>query len=107
MEAQAALVGANGRIILHAKAAVDADVSGVVHPGDAELDHALRLDKALKEPGLLPLGVLVDHKLQRLKDLAHGLEKLGLSGVAALYVGIYAVEIFAFKHDVFASYSIG
>ena len=103
VEAQAALVGADGGVILHAEAAVDAGLALVVDPGDAELEHALRLDKALQQAGGLPLGVLVDHELERLKDLAHGLEELGLPGVAALDLGIYTVEIFAFKHCLLTS----
>ena len=103
VEAQAALVGADGGVILHAEAAVDAGLALVVDPGNAELENALRLDKALKQAGGLPLGVLVDHELERLKNLAHGLEELRLPGVAALYLGIYTIEIFAFEHCLLTS----
>ena len=103
VEAQAALVGADGGVILHAEAAVDTGLALIVHPGDAELEHALGLDKALEKAGGLPLGVLVDDELQGFKDLAHGLQELGLACVAALNVGVYAVQILAFKHVYVAS----
>ena len=40
VEAQTALVGAQGRVVLHAVAAVDLDGAAVVFPQDAELDDA-------------------------------------------------------------------
>ena len=98
MEAKAALVGADRGVILHAEAAVDTGLALIVHPGDAELEHALGLDKALEKTGSLPLGVLVDDELQGFKDLAHGLQELGLACVAAFDLGINAVEIFRFEH---------
>ena len=98
MEAQAALVGADGAVVLHAVAAVDVHNALVVHPGDAELDHALRLDEALEQGGLLPLGVLVHDQLQGLKDLAHGLQELRLVSVALFHFGIDLFQIFIGKH---------
>ena len=91
MEAQTALVGAYSGIVLHSEAAVDAGHALIVHPGDAELNNALRLDKALDKPGLFPFGVLVDNKLERLENLAHSLQKLRLMCVAALDVCIYSL----------------
>ena len=104
MEAQAALVGADGAVVLDAEAAVDSRLPLVVHPGDAELDHALGLDKALEQTGLLPLGVLVDHELEGLEHLAHGLQELGLAGVAAFDLGVYTVEILTVEHKQSASF---
>ena len=47
MEAQTALVRADGGVELDAVAAVDPGHTVVVDPGDAEFYHALRFDKAL------------------------------------------------------------
>ena len=49
VEAQAALVGADGAVHLDAEAAVDLDLALVVDPGHAEHDHALGLDDALED----------------------------------------------------------
>ena len=88
MEAQTALVGAYRGVILHSEAAVDAGHALIVHPRNAELNNALRLDEALDKPGLFPFGVLVDNKLKRLENLAHGLKKLRFMCVAALDVSV-------------------
>ena len=91
MEAQAPLVGADGRVVLHAVAPVDPGLAAVVHPGDAELDHTFRLHKALQQAGGFPFGVLIHNQLQRFKDLLHCLQKLRLVGVSAFHLGIDTV----------------
>ena len=98
MEAQTTLVGADGGVVLDAEAAVDAGSALIIHPGNAELNHTLGLHKALQQTGGLPLGVLVHHQLKRFKHLAHSLQELRLAGVAALHLGVYAVEILTVKH---------
>ena len=60
MEAQAALVGADGAVHLDAEAAVDLYLALVVDPGDAEHDDALGHADALEDLGLAVLGVLVE-----------------------------------------------
>jgi hypothetical protein len=83
VEAQAALVGAERAVELHAVAAVHAHVAGVVEPGHAEHDHAFRLDEAL-EDRLLAVGrVAREHRLDRLEHLVHGLQKLVLARMDA------------------------
>jgi hypothetical protein len=49
VEAQAALVGADGAVELDAEAAVDLQLALVVDPRHAEHDHALGLDDALED----------------------------------------------------------
>ena len=98
METQTALVRADGGVVLHAVAAVHADSAGIVHPGNAELDHALRLHEALDQTGLLPLGVLVDHELKRLKHLTDSLEKFGLMRIALFNLSIHALQVFVCEH---------
>jgi len=82
VEAQAALVGAQGRVELDAEAAVDVHRPGVVDPRHAEDDLALRLDDALQERVVGVMGVLGDDGVQGLQDLAHRLVELGLTAVA-------------------------
>ena len=81
VQAQAAFVGADGRIELHAIAAVDAVVALVVHPRHAELNHALGLDDTLQDGVLFVLGFRGDHRLQRTEDFGHGLKELFFVGV--------------------------
>ena len=49
MKAQAALVGANGGIVLDPPCAVDLDFALVVDPADAELDDAVGFDETLQQ----------------------------------------------------------
>ena len=51
VETDASLVGADGRVHLHAETAVDLHFTFVVHPGHAEHNHALGLDHALHDLG--------------------------------------------------------
>ena len=59
MEAQAALVGANGAVELHAVADVDMHLALVVSPRYAERDDAFRLYDAFNQLDFLELGMLV------------------------------------------------
>ena len=99
MEAQAALVGADGGVELHAVAAVDLNLAVVVHPGDAEDDNALRLDEALDQAVGLPFGVLIDDELQALENLFDGLQKLRLVAVVLLYVRVYTLQVIILDHS--------
>lgn len=100
MEAAAALVGADRGVKLYTVAAVYMGNAVVVNPGNAEHDNALRLDKALKEACLLPLGVLVNDELEALKYFTDSLKKLGLVRIALLYGIVYTLEIFVCNHFV-------
>ncbi len=84
VEAQTALVGANGAVELHAVADVHLHLALVVDPGHAERDDALRLHEALHYLGLFKLGVLVVYVLDALQDFAHCLQELRLARVLAL-----------------------
>ena len=78
MQAQAALVGPKAAVELHAEAAVYLDLAFVVHPRNAEHDHALGLNDALEQTCRLVLGMRVDDRLQRREHLGYGLDELGL-----------------------------
>ena len=82
MEAQAALVGAERRVELNAEAAVDLDVSGVVDPRHAEDDLPFGLDQALQKTVLGVLRLLLDHRHERVENLAHGLVEFEVAAVA-------------------------
>ena len=81
VEAQAALVGAEGAVELDAETAVDMGIPFIVLPGNPEDDLALRLTEALDDLALQVLGVF-DHDLaERFEDLAGRLMKLNLAGI--------------------------
>ena len=99
MEAQAALVGADGAVELHAVAAVYLHLTGIVHPRHTEGDDALRLHQALDQTGLLVLGVLFHNGLDALQHLAHSLQKLGLVGVALFQTLVNTLQVFIRQHN--------
>ena len=81
MEAQAALVGADGVVELHAVALVDADMALVVHPGHAEEDHAVRLDHALEDGVALVDGIAVHDRREGFEHLARRLMEFRFAGI--------------------------
>ena len=87
VEAQAALVGADGAVHLDAEAPVDLDLALVVDPRHAEHDDALGLDDALEDLGLAVLGMARQDGLERLGDLLDGLMELELARVLGDDVG--------------------
>ena len=93
MQPQAALIRADGGIELHAIAAVDLHAPLIVHPADAEGDHALGLHDALGDVGLFQLRTAVEHALQRFQHLIDGLKVFLFVRVAAGSLFIYALQI--------------
>ena len=87
MEADTALVGADGVVELHAVADVDMHLTSIVYPGHAEGDDTVWLHEALHDGGLLELRVLVVHLLYREEHFFHGLEEFLLSRVLRLKRG--------------------
>ena len=82
MEAQAALVRADGHAVLDAKPAVDLDRAMVVHPGNPEDQDALWLHQPFQQAqGGVP-GVLLDVGPQAFHDFRDGLEVFDLAGIA-------------------------
>ena len=94
MEAQAAFVRADGRVELDTETAVYLYLAAVIHPGDAELNHALRLHKTLEQACLFPLGMLVNHKLERFKNFSYCLKKFRFVAVSGFYCGVNSLKIF-------------
>ena len=93
VKAKAALVGTDGGVELDAVTAVDLNLAGVVDPRHAEHDHALGLNEALKDGGLLVLGMRIKGGLQGAEDLGCGLEELLLLGIALLKRGQDVVAV--------------
>ena len=84
MEAQAAFVGPDGAIHLDAKSAVDLCLSLIVEPRDAEHNHALRLNHALKDARIAVFRVFLQYKAKRFENLLHSLVKLRLRRIFRL-----------------------
>ncbi len=99
METETALVWADCGIVLYTITTVDTGIAVVVYPGDTELHDALRLDETLDQARFFPLGVLVDHKLQRFKNLQNCLKKLRLVTVTALDLFIHSFQVLVLQHS--------
>ena len=56
MEAETSLVGADRGVVLDAEAAVDMNLAAVIHPGNPELNDALRLPET-RTLRVLPAGI--------------------------------------------------
>ena len=93
VQAQAALVGPEAAVELHAVAAVHLHVALVVDPRHAEHDDALRLDDALEQPRLLVGWVGLDDRLQGLQHLGDGLDELRLLGILGLHLLDDAIDV--------------
>ena len=78
MEAQAALVGADGAVELDAESPVHLDVTLIVDPRHPELDQPLWLHNSLIDVRGDELRVCLDHRVETLEDLEHRLMELGL-----------------------------
>ena len=86
MKAKTALVRSKTAIELHAEAAVNLHLARIINPRNTEHNNALRLYNSLKQTCLLILGIRVDDRLQRRKNLGNSLNKLRLVCVLGLYL---------------------
>ena len=84
VEAQTALVWANGAVKLDAVASIDVGCPSVVHPRHAEGDDAFGFDDSLQKGVVRELGVLLQDGNKRIKDLAGCLVELWLVRIALL-----------------------
>ena len=94
MEAQTALVGADGAVELDAVAVVHLNLTLVVHPGNPEQDGTLRGGQALQQsvPAVSVL-VFLDHGTQRFQNLIDRLIEFGLVGILLFDPGKGLVNI--------------
>ena len=79
MQSQAALVGADGAVELHAVAGVDVSLTVVVYPGHSEFDLSFGVDKPL-EQGVASVFLLVSvhHDSQRIEHFSDSLMEFRL-----------------------------
>ena len=93
VEAQAALVGADGAVELHAEAAVYVIIAVVVDPRHAEGYHALGLDNAFEQGVFFVFRMALHDGGQAGQHFARGLMEFSLAGVA-IYDGLHhAIDI--------------
>jgi len=86
MEPQAALVGADSAVELHAVTVVNLSLALIVHPSDPELDSPVRSSHPLQDGvAAVSLFITVDDRTQRLQNLFHGLVEFGLGRVLLLH----------------------
>ena len=94
MQAQAALIRADGAGKLHAERVVDLHLTLVIHPRHAEKDLALRHGQAFKKRFFaILLFVALNHRAQGIEHLANGLMKLRLAGIFAHHALIDLVNV--------------
>ena len=93
METDAALVGADGAVHLHAVAAVDVDAAAVVGPGDAEHDDALGFDHPFQDLELHQVRIGGHVGGQALHHFADGLVEFLLARVARDHAGHEPVDV--------------
>ena len=97
MQAQAALVRADGGVELDSPAAVDLNLARVVHPRYAEIEDALRLDDALHDAVRFNLRAGLNNRLEGFENLADSLQELRLVCVALLQARVNALQILIFQ----------
>ena len=100
VQAQAALVGADGGVKLDAPAAVDLDVAVVVDPGDAEVEDAFGFDDAFHDAVFFNFGAGFHDGLEGLEDFADGLKEFGFVGVALGEPFVNAVQVSVFQRHI-------
>ncbi len=81
MKTQAAFVGAERAVHLHAKTAINLNLAFVIDPGDSELNHPLGLDQAFEDFSISILLVTLDDRTDRFEHFSHRLKKLRLVGI--------------------------
>jgi len=84
MEAQAALVGADGAVMLYAEAAVYLNITIVINPGYTEGDDAFGFNESFEQAALFVFGMLFDNYFERFENFFDGLEKFFFTRVALL-----------------------
>ena len=85
MEADAALIGADGGVELDAVAPVHLDFTVVVNPGHPEDDLPLRLHQALQHPSFYQVGADLNDRFQALQYFGDRLDKLRFTRIPLLY----------------------
>ncbi len=93
MEADAALVGADGAVHLHAVAAVDVDAAAVVRPGDTEHDDPFGLHHPFQDLEVHQVGIGGHIGGHAFHHFADGLVEFLLARVACNHAGHEPVDV--------------
>ncbi len=86
VETKTALVRSDRAVHLDPEPPVHVDLSLVIDPGNAEQNHALRLDDALEDLRFSVLGVPFENDLERFHDFLYRLMKLRLRRILRFHV---------------------
>ena len=84
MEAKSALIGTYRAVELNSEAAVNYNVTVIIHPRNSELNYSFGLNESFNDSGLYIFGSLLKNGLDRFKYLSHRLVELALAGVSRL-----------------------
>jgi hypothetical protein len=93
MEAQSALVRADGAVHLDAESTVDLNVALVVKPRHAEHKDALGLDHSFEQTRRLILGMLRKDQPERVEHFSNRLMELGLGGVLRFHTDHHGFNV--------------
>ena len=93
MEAQSALVGADGAVHLDAESTVDLNVALVVEPRHAEHDDALGLDNSFEQTRRLILGVFRKDQPERVEHFCYRLVEFGLGGILRFHTDHHGFNV--------------
>jgi hypothetical protein len=86
VQAQSALIGADGVIELDAESAIDLNFAPVIHSGHAEHDNPIRHNDAMINLGFHVFGMFRYSRLQGGQDFLDGLVEFWLAGVLLLHI---------------------
>ena len=82
MKAKPPLKGTERRLVLHSEAAIDPDLTVVVHPGNTKYDLAFWLAQPLDQCSIEIVWVLGNHRTKATKHLLDRLKEFAFTGVA-------------------------
>src|SRR4029078_7398125 len=95
MEAESALVGADGAVHLDAETTIDLDIAMVIKPRNAEHQHALGLRYALKNFVRDVFRVTLQYETKGIEYFLDCLVEFGLCRILRLHLGHYFLDVIA------------
>ena len=96
MEPDAALVRPDGIVVLHAPAALHADIAFVVFPADAEAHHPVGLGDAAQDLVFVIERLVLDEVENIVGDFMHRLDEFRLAWIAALDALYETFQVYMF-----------
>jgi hypothetical protein len=92
-------VRADGGVELHAVAAIDLYLAGIIGPCHAEFHEPLRFHKAFEDAVGLVFGMIGEDRFDAFQHLVHRLQEFRLIAVAPRDLIVDALGIFVGEHD--------